>query len=63
MGYQNFLPNVLFLFERLICQNPDSKVTLTNDLGVSADYVEGAAFAYLPCAFGVLFLKITICKH
>jgi 1,6-anhydro-N-acetylmuramate kinase len=30
----------LFLFERLICQNPDSKVTLTNDLGVSADYVE-----------------------
>ena len=36
----------LFLFERLICQNPDSKVTLTNDLGVSADYVEAAAFAY-----------------
>jgi anhydro-N-acetylmuramic acid kinase len=29
----------LFLFERLICQNPDSKVTLTNDLGVSADYI------------------------
>jgi anhydro-N-acetylmuramic acid kinase len=42
----------LFLFERLICQNPDSKVTLTNDLGVSADYVEAAAFAY----FAKLFL-------
>ncbi|SHE20815.1 Anhydro-N-acetylmuramic acid kinase [Bathymodiolus brooksi thiotrophic gill symbiont] len=36
----------LFLLERLSHQNPNSKVTLTNDLGVSADYVEAAAFGF-----------------
>ncbi|ABL01818.1 protein of unknown function UPF0075 [Candidatus Ruthia magnifica str. Cm (Calyptogena magnifica)] len=36
----------LFLFERLVYQNPDSKVTLTNDLGVFVDYVEAAAFGF-----------------
>ncbi|QKQ24597.1 anhydro-N-acetylmuramic acid kinase [Candidatus Ruthia endofausta] len=36
----------LFLFERLSYQNPDSKVTLTNDLGVFVDYVEAAAFGF-----------------
>lgn len=36
----------LFLFERLACQNPDSKVTLTNDLGVFVDYVEATAFGF-----------------
>ncbi len=36
----------LFLFERLACQNPDSNVTFTNDLGVFVDYVEAAAFGF-----------------
>jgi len=36
----------LFLAERLGYQNPDSEVTTTNDLGVHADYIEAAAFAF-----------------
>ncbi|OIR24391.1 anhydro-N-acetylmuramic acid kinase [Bathymodiolus thermophilus thioautotrophic gill symbiont] len=36
----------LFLFERLVEQNPNNKVTSTNDLGISADYVEAAAFGF-----------------
>jgi anhydro-N-acetylmuramic acid kinase len=36
----------LFLFERLVYQNSDSKVILTNDLGVFVDYVEAAAFGF-----------------
>jgi hypothetical protein len=51
----------LFLFERLICQNPDSKVTLTNDLGVSADYVEAAAFAYFVISCVVFSLLSSLC--
>ncbi len=36
----------LFLRERLVCQNPDNEISITDDLGVPTDYVEAAAFAY-----------------
>ncbi len=36
----------LFLCERLIYQNPNSEILVTDDLGVSVDYVEAAAIAY-----------------
>lgn len=36
----------LFLYERLTYQNPNNKIAVTNNLGISVDYVEAAAFAY-----------------
>lgn len=36
----------LFLCERLTYQNPESEISVTDDLGVPVDYVEAAAFAY-----------------
>jgi 1,6-anhydro-N-acetylmuramate kinase len=52
----------LFLFERLICQNPDSKVTLTNDLGVSADYVEAAACPYFALSNYLIMCWQDLCQ-
>ena len=36
----------LFLCERLSYQNPNSEISMTDDLGIPVDYVEAAAFAY-----------------
>jgi anhydro-N-acetylmuramic acid kinase len=36
----------LFLLERLKYLNPNSNITTTSKLGINADYVEAAAFAY-----------------
>ena len=36
----------LFLAERLAYLNPESEVSITNDLGVHVDFVEAAAFAF-----------------
>lgn len=36
----------LFLTERLEYENPNSRVMMTNELGVHVDYVEAAAFAF-----------------
>lgn len=36
----------LFLLERIAYLNPNNHITTTQDLGVSADYIEAAAFAF-----------------
>ncbi len=36
----------LFLCERLSYQNPNSEISMTDDLGIHADFVEAAAFAF-----------------
>ena len=45
----------VFLFERLMYLNPNSDIMTTHELGVHADYVEAAAFAY--------FAKQTLAKQ
>lgn len=36
----------LFLLERIACLNPNNRITTTQELGVSPDYIEAAAFAF-----------------